>query len=116
MKKPIGNAIRTSVAAGLFALLLGGCGQSSDSLVKSARDYIAKGDSNAALIQLRNALQKAPNNAEARYLLGTLLNERRDPASAVKELRKALELGFPEDKAVPALARAMAADGDGKEL
>ena len=116
MNTPLGNAIRTGVAAGLFALLVGGCGQSSDSLLKSARDYIAKGDSNSALIQLRNALQKAPNNAEARYLLGTLLTERRDPAGGVKELRKALELGYPEDTVLPALARAMIDDGDTKDL
>ena len=54
------------------------------------RTILAKGDASAAVIQLRNALQKAPDDAEARYLLGTALTERRDPAGAVKELRKAL--------------------------
>lgn len=104
-------------ASGLCVALLAACGGDSPaSLVKSARDYLAKGDTNAAVIQLRNALQKAPDNAEARYLLGTALTGRRDPAGAVKELRKALQLGYPKDDALPALALALIDDGDAKEL
>jgi putative PEP-CTERM system TPR-repeat lipoprotein len=102
--------------AALLCIVLAACGDSPDSLVKSAQDYIAKGQSNAALIQLRSALQKAPNNAEARYLLGMLLTERRDPAGAVKELRKALDLGYSADRVLPVLARALVDDGDAKEL
>lgn len=117
MKQALGNTLRSAlVAASLCALLTAGCGDSPDALIKSARDYIAKGESNSALIQLRNALQKAPNNAEARYLLGTLLTDRRDPAGGVKELRKALELGYPEEKVLPVLARAMFDDGDRNDL
>src|SRR5215831_8697061 len=117
MKQPLGNTLlRTVIAASLCALLMAGCGESPDALIKSARDYIANGESNSALIQLRNALQKAPNNAEARYLLGTLLVDRRDPAGGVKELRKAQELGYPEEKVLPALAKAMLDDGDRKDL
>jgi len=105
------------VVAGLCVLLLASCsGESPELLIKSARDYIAKGDSSAAVIQLRNALQKAPNNAEARYLLGNILVTRRDPASAVKELRMALQLGHPAEQTLPALARALIDDGDAKEL
>jgi putative PEP-CTERM system TPR-repeat lipoprotein len=104
-------------ASSLCIVLLAACAADSPaSLVKSARDYLAKGDSNAAVIQLRNALQKAPDNAEARYLLGTTLTERRDPGGAIKELRKALELGYPQDQALPALARALVDDGDSKDL
>ncbi len=98
-------------------MLLAACGgDSPQALVKSAKDYLAKGDGSAAVIQLRNALQKAPDDAEARYLLGTVLTERRDPAGAVKELRRALELGYPADQVVPTLARALVNDGDAKEL
>ena len=87
--------VKFGMVAGL-CVLLASCGRDSpESMVKSARDYLAKGDSSAAVIQLRNALQKTPNNAEARYLLGTTLTERRDPAGAVKELRMAVQLGYP---------------------
>ena len=78
MKQPRWNAlVKLGVVAGVCVLLASCGGDSPESLVKSARDYLAKGDYSAAVIQLRNALQKAPNNAEARYLLGTALIERR---------------------------------------
>jgi putative PEP-CTERM system TPR-repeat lipoprotein len=117
MKQPRWNALVTfGVVAGLCVLLASCGGDSPEFLVKSARDYLDKGDSSAAVIQLRNALQKTPNNAEARYLLGTALIERRDPAGAVKELRMAVQLGYPADQALPALARALINDGDAKVL
>jgi putative PEP-CTERM system TPR-repeat lipoprotein len=117
MKQPRWNAlVKFGVVAGLCVLLASCGGDSPESLVKSARNYLDKGDQSAAVIQLRNALQKAPNNAEARYLLGTALIERRDPAGAVKELRMAVQLGYPADQALPALARALIDDGDAKEL
>ncbi|TMH56238.1 MAG: PEP-CTERM system TPR-repeat protein PrsT [Betaproteobacteria bacterium] len=117
MKQPMRNIlVKLGVVAG-FCVLLASCGgDSPESLVKSARDYLAKGDSSAAVIQLRNALQKSSNNAEARYLLGTILVERRDSAGAVKELRMALQLGYPPEQTLPALARALIDDGDAKEL
>ena len=96
--------------------LLAGCGKDSESLVKSAQEYLAKGDTNSAVIQLRNVLQKSPDNAEARYLLGTTLLHRRDPAGAVKELRRAFELGYPKDSVLPSLARALVEDGDAKDF
>jgi cellulose synthase operon protein C len=109
--------VKVWIASGLCVVLLAACGGDSPaSLIKSARDYLAKGDSSAAVIQLRNALQKAPEDAEARYLLGTALTERRDPAGAVKELRKALQLGYPADETLPVLARALVDNGDAKEL
>ena len=109
--------LKVCFAAGLCVVLLAACGRDSpQALVKSAKEYLAKGDASAAVIQLRNALQKAPDDAEARYLLGTLLTDRRDPAGAVKELRRALQLGYPADQVLPTLARALVDDGDAKEL
>jgi len=109
--------VKVWFAAGLCVVLLAACGANTPpALVKSAKDYLAKGDTNAAAIQLRSALQKAPDNAEARYLLGTVLSGRRDFAGATKELRRALELGYPADEVLPTLARALLEDGDAKEL
>ncbi|HKN10704.1 MAG TPA: tetratricopeptide repeat protein, partial [Pseudomonadota bacterium] len=105
--------VKVWLAAGLCVVLLAACGgDSPQALVKSAKDYLAKGDAAAAVIQLRNAVQKAPDDAEARYLLGTVLTDRRDPAGAVKELRRALHLGYPADQVVPTLARALVNNGD----
>lgn len=103
---------RLTLACCVGALVATGCGgDSPEKLVSSAKDFIAKSDYNAAVIQLRTSLQKVPKNAEARYLLGQALLETGDPATAEKEFRKALELEYPADQAVPPLTRAMVEQG-----
>ncbi|HKO87474.1 MAG TPA: XrtA/PEP-CTERM system TPR-repeat protein PrsT [Burkholderiales bacterium] len=87
--------------------LLAGCGEKPEALVASAKEYRAKNDHNAAIIQLRNALQQQPNNAEARYLLGMSLYATRDFFTAEKELQKALELGYSAERVLPVLGRVM---------
>lgn len=107
----------TVISTALLTLMLGACGgDSAESLIASSRDYLAKNDSKAAVIQLKNALQKNPNLAEARFLLGSALLESGDIAGAEVELRKALELKHPADSTVPLLARAMLAGGQAKKL
>ncbi|MBS3934987.1 MAG: PEP-CTERM system TPR-repeat protein PrsT [Sulfuritalea sp.] len=103
------------------ALLLGltlaaGCGDSPETLLASAKDYLARNDPAAATIQLKNALAKDPNSAEARFLLGRALLDGGDPVAAEVELRKALELKFSADQVAPALARALLAQGQFKKL
>ena len=69
------------VAYGLVGAcaLLAGCGdKSSDALIQSARQFAAKSDFNAAIIQLKTALQKSPDAPEARFLLGSALLETGD--------------------------------------
>lgn len=101
------RALRWMACCGCAALLLA-CGKDSpDALVASAKDYAAKGDHNAAVIQLKNALVQAPDNGEARLLLGRELLEVRDPAGAEKELRRALQAKQPEALVAPLLARSL---------
>ena len=101
----------------LLTLLLSACGgDSTESLIASSKDYLAKNDTKAAVIQLKNALQQNPKLAEARFLLGSALLESGDVAGAEVELRKALELKQSPDTAVPVLARAMLASGHAKKL
>jgi len=104
------------VAAASAVVLVGACGDSPEKMVASARDYIAKGDSAAAIIQLKNALQAAPDNGEARLLLGKASLETRDFAAAEKELRRALELNQPADTVLPLLALAMTELGQHEAL
>lgn len=73
----------------------------------SAKDYAAKGDYNAAAIQLKNVLQQNPDNGEARLLLGQALLETGDAAGAEKELRRALQLKQAETAVAPLLARSL---------
>jgi putative PEP-CTERM system TPR-repeat lipoprotein len=103
------------VISGLVVLNAGltGCGRadSAVALISEAKAYQQKGDKKAAIIQLKNALQKSPDNAEARYLLGTLYNETGDPLSAEKELRKALSLGMEPTTVASGLGTALYALG-----
>ena len=105
------RALRVTVSCALMALVLA-CSQSSpDKLVASARDYVAKGDHAAAIIELKNALQQSPDNGEARLLLGQASLATRDFAGAEKELRRALELNQSADVVLPLLARALIEQG-----
>ena len=93
-----------------LVLALAGClGESPEALMASAKSHIEKKDHKSALIQLKNALQKNPSLAEARYLLGTVLLDGGDLVGATVELSKAEELGYSPDLVVPALARALLA-------
>ena len=100
----------------LLSLLLTACSDKPEAMLISAKDYMAKNDSKAAVIQLKNALQSNPDLPEARFLLGTALLDSGDPVGAELELRKALVLKYPHDLAVPPLARSMLALGQDKKL
>src|SRR5687768_10260753 len=94
------------------ALIGGGmtsCAKPEDpqTLISDARRYDEKGDHKAAIIQLKNALQKNPDDPEARYLLGIIYNKTGDSQSAEKELRKALSLGMSAAKVLPDLGRTL---------
>lgn len=99
------------------ALLAAGCGgDKPEALIASAKTYLAKNDRQAAIIQLKNALQKNPDNAEARFLLGRTELEIEDPASAENELRRALALKYPAAEVTPLLGRALLAQGAYKKV
>lgn len=93
------QALATTALAS--ALLLAGCGDSPESLLAKAKESIEKNEPKAAEIHLKNLLQTA-DNAEARFLLGTVHLQNYDLRSAEKELRRAQEQGFdPARLALP---------------
>lgn len=116
----------TNVKAGVVAVgsaivlmtALSACNrtQSTEGLINEAKQYQQKGDFKAAIIQLKNAIQKNPEDAEVRFLLGTLYNDYGDFASADKELNKAIELHLSKDKVMPALSKAMIMLGQYQKL
>lgn len=77
---------------------------SADELIERARESRQKGEISASIIDLRNALQKAPKHAEARYLLGQNHLAVGDLASAEKEFLRARDYGFSNDKLAQPLA------------
>jgi putative PEP-CTERM system TPR-repeat lipoprotein len=81
--------------------------QNVGTLISEANAYQKKGEPKAAIIQLKNALQKNPDNAEARSLLGTIYSETGDAGSAEKEIRKALALGANPVDLLPTLGKVL---------
>lgn len=106
---------RIAVAVVATVLAVAGCGsKDADNFVASAESYLAKGDPRAAVIELKNALAKAPDNARARFLLGKTALATGDPVGAATELRKAAALKYPADDVYPLLARALLNQGASK--
>ena len=64
--------------------------EKSEAYFQEARDYLQRGNINAAIIQLKNALQRDPNNIAARRLLGVAYLRIGKGRSAEKEIRAAL--------------------------
>ena len=109
-KKPLCIAM---ISGSLLTGGLAACSKSQDvqALVSEATEYHKKGDNKAAVIQLKNALQKSPDDMQARLLLGTVYLDANDPQSAEKELRKAIELGVTGDKVLTPLVKALLMQG-----
>lgn len=110
------SAARHAAVAAIALVVLSACGKDPDELVSSAKQYISAKDPNAAVIQLKNALQARPEHAEARFLLGRLSAQSGDFETAVKEYERARGAGYPEDQVVPELAGAMLRLGQAQEL
>ncbi|HEX9172607.1 MAG TPA: tetratricopeptide repeat protein, partial [Telluria sp.] len=85
--------------------------ETTESLLADARQYQQKGDNKAALIQLKNAVAKSPEDGEARMLLATLYSDTGDAVSAEKEVRKAMSLGIPAERSLPLLGKSLVALG-----
>ena len=103
----------TAVLAVFVGITLTGCkSENPADLIRSAREYQAKGDHQAAIIQLKNVVQLQPENGEARLLLGQSALIVGDPATAEKEFRRALEHGQPRALVIPQLAQAMLDAGE----
>lgn len=100
----------------LVSLLLAACSDKPDAMILSAKGYLAKNDSKAAVIQIKNALQSDPNLPEARFLLGKALLDGGDAVGAETELRKAVELNYPQDLVIPPLAGSLLAQGHSRKL
>jgi len=105
-----------ALATALLIVVLssGGCGEKAgnvDRLIADARQERDKGSHNAAIIHLKNLLQKSPEHAEARYLLGVTYVDTGDFVSAEKELRRALELKYDPAKVIPPLGKSLLMTG-----
>jgi tetratricopeptide (TPR) repeat protein len=96
-----------SLAVSLALVALAACdprgGGNFETLYKRAQDQRAQGNIRASIIELKNALQKEPQNAAGRLLLGQGFIDIGDTASAEIELKRAQELGADASRATALL-------------
>lgn len=108
---------RLAWSAVLAASLLTGClGKSAQEELNAARASIEKGDRAAAIIQVKSALQKSPDMAEARVLLARVLYESGDFQAADVEIDKAAKLGGQESAVAAVRARLLLAKGQAAKV
>ena len=83
------------------SLIISGCDQfnqySEQELIQRAKDFEDKGNLKASIIELKNALQKNPNNPQARLLLGQIYLKNGMGHEAEKELSQAEKLGVSHE-------------------
>ncbi len=92
--------------------ILSACGsKSAQEHLAAAKDALASADTETAIIELKNALQKDNRSAESRWLLGKIYLDRGDTLSAGKELQRAYDLEWSYNEVTPALAEALLAQG-----
>ena len=99
--------------------LLQGCSDSSltdAEYLAKAKDSQDKGDYQATIIDLKNALRLNGGNREARWLLGTIYVETGAGPAAEKELRRAQELGVSSEAIAVPLAKALLLQAKFREL
>ena len=97
----------------LTLTLAAGCtGKTSEQHIALAEEYTGQSRYDTATIELKNAIQKDPRSARARWLLGQNYLVTGDMESAAKELQRASELGWPRNEVLPALAKALLAQGE----
>lgn len=75
--------------------------------IQKAKDSLDRGDLRTSIIELKNALQQNPDNAEARLLLGEIYLKVKQGNDAEKELLRAQKLGVDEESIKVLLGRAL---------
>lgn len=84
--------------------------------LQSIKQNLEKGQAKTAVIELKSLLQEAPDNGEARVMLGEAYLRQGEIASAVKELEKAKALNVPAEKWAALLAQSYLLDNQAKKL
>jgi len=112
-KHPIAIAIALAFAA---STALSGCDSTSNFTeqehIQRAKDYEDKGNLKGGIVELKNALQKNPESAQARLLLGQLYLKSGKGAEAEKELTLAEKLGVNRESIKLQLGEALLIMGE----
>ncbi|NKB39003.1 MAG: PEP-CTERM system TPR-repeat protein PrsT [Gammaproteobacteria bacterium] len=84
--------------------------------IANAREFIAKNELSAGVIELKNALQIDSNLPEARWLLGKIYLQNGNGAAAFKELSQAQSLGYTDPELDTFLLQAMLLQGRNQDI
>lgn len=105
--------LKLALGAVLALLFAAGCGESltDTEYVQRAEQHIERGETRAAIIELKNALQQNPDNGSARLLLGRIYVDIGQGANAEKELERARAAGLASSEVVPYQLRALLLQG-----
>ncbi len=96
----------SALAIAISSSLVGCGGKSPEQHIESAQQYIQQKDDAAAVIELKSAIQQAPDNASARVLLGRIYLKIGEGVAADKELTRAVKNGAKLTEIAVDLARA----------
>ena len=88
----------------------------SEGYVREAEDYLRRGEPRAAVIQLKNALQRDPKNVRARVLLGKTYLKLGQAKAAEQAVNKARTLGAEEREVLAPLGEAYLLQGRYREV
>lgn len=107
-RHPITLAIAMAFAG---SVALSGCDRTSSLTeqehIQRAKDFEDKGNLKESIIELKNAIQKNPDSAQARLLLGLVYLKVGMGADAEKELTQAAKLGVNRETIMPQLGEAL---------
>jgi putative PEP-CTERM system TPR-repeat lipoprotein len=103
-----------------FPLILGGCDSSgnlsADEHIERAKTFQSQGDLKAGILELKNAVQKDPENKQARWLLGMAYLDLRLGGDAEAQLTKSVQLGISPASARIPIARAQLLQADYQKI
>ena len=115
--RPLASAL---LIATLSASILPGCDKLShatpEDRIERAKALQAKGDLKSSIIELKSAIQKDPNNPQARWLLGQIYLKTGQGAEAEKELKQARSLGVGAESLKPQIGEALILQNEYKRL
>ena len=114
---PLVRQTAALVVAGVVLLLSACEGEVHEAdVATSAKSAMSERRYEAAAVELKSALQTLPESGQLRFLLGQALYRQGEAANAVVEFRKALDLAYDKDQVVPALAWAMLARAQARQV
>ncbi|MFT4564018.1 MAG: putative PEP-CTERM system TPR-repeat lipoprotein [Gammaproteobacteria bacterium] len=108
------NAPRQFLPYALVFSLLAGCGGKSDPAesLTAGNAFLTDGDIASAVVELKNAVQGAPENSDARFSLGSAYLASSNFVAATKELTRARALGMQSPELNLAIAKSLVLSGN----